>query len=128
MSIDEQIKVIEKEIFDKTNYKLDTYTLAIIRANLLGNERLAQNRTNTRSWINVSPRIELRKVTNVFVDEYSSLLHSIGFTVFPCIILFFSVITYFFMQERGIGYKKENEILKIQVDSLKKTITLKTKR
>lgn len=127
MSIDEQIKVIEKEIFDKTNYKLDTYTLAIIRANLLGNERLAQNRTNTRSWINVSPRIELRKVTNVFVDEYSSLLHSIGFTVFPCIILFFSVITYFFMQERGIGYKKENEILKMQVDSLKK-ITLKTKR
>jgi hypothetical protein len=128
MSIDEQIKVIEKEIFDKTNYKLDSYTLAIIRANLLGNEKLAQNRTNTRSWINVSPRIELKKVTNVFVDEYSSLLHSIGFTVFPCIILFFSVITYFFMQERGIGYKKENEILKIQVDSLKKTITLKTKR
>lgn len=128
MSIDEQIKDIEKEIFDKTNYKLDSYTLAIIRANLLGNEKLAQNRTNTRSWINISPRIELRKVTNVFVDEYSSLLHSIGFTVFPCIILFFSVITYFFMQERGIGYKKENEILKIQVDSLKKTITLKTKR
>ena len=127
MSIDEQIKVIEKEIFDKTNYKLDSYTLAIIRANLLGNEKLAQNRTNTRSWINISPRIELRKVTNVFVDEYSSLLHSIGFTVFPCIILFFSVITYFFMQERGIGYKKENEILKMQVDSLKK-ITLKTKR
>ena len=127
MSIDEQIKVIEKEIFDKTNYKLDSYTLAVIRANLLGNEKLAQNRTNTRSWINVSPRIELRKVTNVFVDEYSSLLHSIGFTVFPCIVLFFSVITYFFMQERGIGYKKENEILKMQVDSLKK-ITLKTKR
>ena len=128
MSIDEQIKVIEKEIFDKTNYKLDSYTLAVIRANLLGNEKLAQNRTNTRSWINVSPRIELRKVTNVFVDEYSSLLHSIGFTVFPCIILFFSVITYFFVQDRGIGYKKENETLQMQVDSLKKTITLKSKR
>jgi hypothetical protein len=128
MSIDEQIKVIEKEIFDKTNYKLDSYTLAVIRANLLGNEKLAQNRTNTRSWINVSPRIELRKVTNVFVDEYSSLLHSIGFTVFPCIVLFFSVITYFFVQDRGIGYKKENETLQIQVDSLKKTITLKSKR
>lgn len=128
MSIDEQIKVIEKEIFDKTNYKLDSYTLAIIRANLLGNERLAQNRTNVSSWLNVSPRIELRKVTNVFVDEYSALLHSIGFTIFPCIILFFSVITYFFVQERGIGYKKENETLKMQVDSLKKTITLKTKR
>jgi hypothetical protein len=128
MSIDEQIKVIEKEIFDKTNYKLDSYTLAIIRANLLGNEKLAQNRTNTRSCINVSPRIELRKVTNVFVDEYSSLLHSIGFTVFPCIVLFFSVITYFFMQERGVGYKKENETLQMQVDSLKKTITLKSKR
>jgi hypothetical protein len=128
MSIDEQIKVIEKEIFDKTNYKLDSYTLAVIRANLLGNEKLAQNRTNTRSWINVSPRIELRKVTNVFVDEYSSLLHSIGFTVFPCIVLFFSVITYFFVQDRGIGYKKENETLQMQVDSLKKTITLKSKR
>jgi hypothetical protein len=128
MSIDEQIRVIEKEIFDKTNYKLDSYTLAIIRANLLGNERLAQNRTNARSWINISPRIELRKVTNVFVDEYSSLLHSIGFTIFPCIILFFSVITYLFVQERGIGYKKENETLRMQVDSIKKIVTRKTKR
>ena len=101
MSIDEQIKVIEKEIFDKTNYKLDSYTLAIIRANLLGNEKLAQNRTNTRSCINVSPRIELRKVTNVFVDEYSSLLHSIGFTVFPCIVLFFQCDNIFFYAGKG---------------------------
>jgi hypothetical protein len=38
------------------------------------------------------------------------------------------VITYLFVQERGIGYKKENETLRMQVDSVKKIVTRKTKR
>jgi hypothetical protein len=123
MSIDEQLKEIEKEIFDKTNYKFDSYSLAVIRANLIGIEKLSQSKENKRSWITVFPRIELRKVTNVFVDEYSSILHSIGYTIFPCIILFFSILMYFFIQERG--YKKESETLKMEVDSLQKTIKTK---
>lgn len=90
MSIDEQLSSIEKEVFNTTKQKIDSYSLAVIRANLMANERLAQ--TNKE----LSDKIKSSIKTNNYHDltPFSALMLRWGWGLWVTFILIVLVLFY----------------------------------
>lgn len=88
MSIDEQLSSIEKEVFNTTKQKIDSYSLAVIRANLMANERLAQ--TNKE----LSDKIKSSIKTNNYHDltPFTALMLRWGWGLW---VTFFSIVLIF---------------------------------
>ena len=90
MSIDEQLSSIEKEVFNATKQKIDSYSLAVIRANLMANERLAQ--TNKE----LSDKIKSSIKTNNYHDltPFSALMLRWGWGLWVTLFLIALVLCY----------------------------------
>jgi hypothetical protein len=90
MSIDEQLSSIEKEVFNTTKQKIDSYSLAVIRANLMANERLAQ--TNKE----LSDKIKSSIKTNNYHDltPFSALMLRWGWGLWLSFFLIALVLCY----------------------------------
>lgn len=104
MSIDEQLSSIEKEVFNTTKQKIDSYSLAVIRANLIANERLAQ--TNKE----LSDKIKSSIKTNNYHDltPFSALMLRWGWGLWVSLFLVALVLCY------PIYSTNEKELMKLR--------------
>lgn len=112
-SIEERLKAIENELFIKTNQKLDSYFLAIIRASLMVNEPLMESNAQLNTTIK-----------NIFKPEQSFFNSSVSFWFRLSAKFFFPSVTVAFVGSLIYFYSKSNQQEKAIQEEAERIVSL----
>lgn len=119
-SIEERLKAIENELFIKTNQKLDSYFLAIIRASLMANEPLMESNLQ----LNATIKNILKPQQSFFNGSVSVWFRLSAKFFFPSVtVAFLGSLIYIYsksnQQEKEIQ-KEAERIVSLSIDFAKK--------
>lgn len=105
--IEMQLDEIEKYVFNSSKHKLDTYSLAMIRAMLLANQKVVKSNEeivlgNEKLVLEIKNKIKgsIKSEQNYYYDALSAFWGQAGRLAFPCLaVIAISVLFYWYKTE-----------------------------
>lgn len=95
-TVEKRLKTIENELFKSTNHKLDSYSLALIRATILANEPLIQS----NEQLSTKMKCTLKTEHYYFYNPVSAWFGLVAKFFFPSVtVAFLGILIYWLVRE-----------------------------
>lgn len=95
-TVEKRLKTIENELFKSTNHKLDSYSLALIRATILANEPLIQS----NELLSIKMKSTLKTEHYYFYNPVSAWFGLVAKLFFPSVtVAFLGLLIYWSVRE-----------------------------
>ncbi len=95
-TVEKRLKTIENELFKSTNHKLDSYSLALIRATILANEPLIQS----NEQLSAKMKSTLKTEHYYFYNPVSAWFGLVAKFFFPSVtVAFLGILIYWSVRE-----------------------------
>ena len=95
-TVEKRLKTIENELFKSTNHKLDSYSLALIRATILANEPLIQS----NEQLSAKMKSTLKTEHYYFYNPVSAWFGLVAKFLFPSVtVAFLGILIYWSVRE-----------------------------